>query len=281
MLTNLPRLQLFHRQERNKFHFLFDRLWHFHSLYSTWYIVSIRSIWTSRKINYWVLLLVHVHKFTLFVELIFKLQMCKHADQYESDLILVVNSLILSLSKSSDTFNASSIQYSLVKLLQSSGYDAAVCETKWHGFGKIPGGKLREVSYNVSNNLLFDFDEFSETCRWTRIHRCDQWMLRPIHHWHWLPKPLSNCESYQILQCTFEFSSINLCRHHDQAEAVPSNYGRSSQVFSPAKFNASSSVEILGLFGSQVGISPRKNCWSSRQKGHRHLSGPLLLETIM
>ncbi|CAI9770517.1 unnamed protein product [Fraxinus pennsylvanica] len=76
-----------------------------------------------------------------------KISLHKHTlDQYESDLILVVNSLILSLSNSrdirkSDACNASTIRYSLVKLLQSSGYDAAICATKWHGLGNIPGGE--------------------------------------------------------------------------------------------------------------------------------------------
>ncbi|CAK9188256.1 unnamed protein product [Ilex paraguariensis] len=72
----------------------------------------------------------------------------KHAvDQYESDLLSVVHSLILSINETThklgkpDTCNASCIRFCLVKLLQSSGYDAAVCATKWQGFGKIPGGE--------------------------------------------------------------------------------------------------------------------------------------------
>lgn len=76
-------------------------------------------------------------------------QFCKiSADQYESDLLAVVNSLLLSIherdlhSVKSGACNASCIRFSLVKLLRRSGYDAAVCTTKWQGSGKVPGGIL-------------------------------------------------------------------------------------------------------------------------------------------
>lgn len=36
--------------------------------------------------------------------------------------------------------NASCIRFVLVKLLRRSGYDAAVCTTRWQGAGKVPGG---------------------------------------------------------------------------------------------------------------------------------------------
>lgn len=36
--------------------------------------------------------------------------------------------------------NASCIRFSLVKLLRLSGYDAAVCSSKWQGSEKVPGG---------------------------------------------------------------------------------------------------------------------------------------------
>jgi len=41
--------------------------------------------------------------------------------------------------------NASCIRESLVKLLKSSGCDAAVCSSKWHGDTKVPGGMLDEL----------------------------------------------------------------------------------------------------------------------------------------
>lgn len=67
-------------------------------------------------------------------------------DQYERDLLSVVHSLILSINKTThqpgkpEVCNASCIRFSLVKLLKSSGYDAAINATKWQGFGKITGG---------------------------------------------------------------------------------------------------------------------------------------------
>ncbi|KAL1557871.1 hypothetical protein AAHA92_08406 [Salvia divinorum] len=70
----------------------------------------------------------------------------RSVDQYERDLMMVVKSLILSISETwqvekPDACNASCILYSLVKLLQSSGYDAALCSTKWQSDGKVPGGE--------------------------------------------------------------------------------------------------------------------------------------------
>lgn len=68
--------------------------------------------------------------------------------QYESDLLSVVNSLILSINETDLQFvksaacNASCIRFSLVKLLRRSGYDAAICAAKWQGGGKVPGGML-------------------------------------------------------------------------------------------------------------------------------------------
>lgn len=61
---------------------------------------------------------------------------------------MVVKSLILSISETyqvekPDACDASCILYSLVKLLQSSGYDAALCATKWQNDGKVPGGNAR------------------------------------------------------------------------------------------------------------------------------------------
>lgn len=68
--------------------------------------------------------------------------------QYETDLLSVVNSLILSIREAelhfvkSGACNGSCIRFCLVKLLRRSGYDAAVCATKWQGSGKVPGGML-------------------------------------------------------------------------------------------------------------------------------------------
>ncbi|GMH19037.1 hypothetical protein Nepgr_020878 [Nepenthes gracilis] len=67
-------------------------------------------------------------------------------DQYESDLQSMLQSRLLSLRATdlqlvnSGLCNGSCIRFSLVKLLRSSGYDAAVCGSKWQGCGKVPGG---------------------------------------------------------------------------------------------------------------------------------------------
>lgn len=69
-------------------------------------------------------------------------------DQYERDLLSVVDSLMQSISEidlhlvKPGPCNASCIRFSLVKLLRLSGYDAAVCASKWQGSGKVPGGML-------------------------------------------------------------------------------------------------------------------------------------------
>lgn len=70
----------------------------------------------------------------------------RSVDQYESDLLSVVQSLLLSMGKTdlqlvkTGLCNGSCIRYALVKLLRSSGYDAAVCSSKWQGCNKVPGG---------------------------------------------------------------------------------------------------------------------------------------------
>lgn len=77
-----------------------------------------------------------------------KILFFKHTvDQYECDLLSIVHSLLLSLSETDlhlDTdgsCNASCIRRSLVKLLRISGYDAAVCVSKWQASEKVPGGE--------------------------------------------------------------------------------------------------------------------------------------------
>ncbi|XP_057475196.1 uncharacterized protein LOC130763320 [Actinidia eriantha] len=92
------------------------------------------------------------------------------ADQYESDLLSVVNSLLQSIKATdlhlvkSGTCNASCLRFSLVKLLRLSGYDAAVCASKWQGSGKVPGGDHEYIDvinhkYNGSSErLIIDID---------------------------------------------------------------------------------------------------------------------------
>lgn len=67
----------------------------------------------------------------------------------ESDLQSLVHSLLFSVSEvdlyliKEEQCNASCIRKSLAKLLKLSGYDAAVCSSKWQGtesIDKVPGG---------------------------------------------------------------------------------------------------------------------------------------------
>ncbi|XP_047327619.1 uncharacterized protein LOC124931238 [Impatiens glandulifera] len=67
--------------------------------------------------------------------------------EYEKELTSVINSLILSIVKETDLHisspckAASCLRFYLVKLLRLSGYNAAVCVSKWKGNGKnVPGG---------------------------------------------------------------------------------------------------------------------------------------------
>lgn len=91
-------------------------------------------------------------------------------DHHESKLTSIVHSLILSLNKAelhfinSSPCNASCIRFSLVKLLRLSGYDAAVCLSKWQSHGKIPGGDHEYIDVvihrdtGVSECLVIDID---------------------------------------------------------------------------------------------------------------------------
>ncbi|XP_023757244.1 uncharacterized protein LOC111905747 [Lactuca sativa] len=93
-------------------------------------------------------------------------------DKHGIDMLSVVNSLILSINtmdlhfirSGSCSCNASCIRFSLVKLLRLSGYDAAVCTSRWQGTGKVPGGDHEYVdiiNYNDSGNvdrLIIDID---------------------------------------------------------------------------------------------------------------------------
>lgn len=90
--------------------------------------------------------------------------------QYESDLLSLVHSLMVSIKETdlhlvkSGSCNASCIRYSLVKLLRLAGYDAAVCASRWQGGGKVPGGDheyVDVVTYNnggSSERLIIDID---------------------------------------------------------------------------------------------------------------------------
>ncbi|XP_077239026.1 cruciferin (DUF506) [Tasmannia lanceolata] len=92
------------------------------------------------------------------------------ADQYESDLLSTVHTLILSINESDLHFvksgpcNSSCIRQSLVKLLRFSGYDAAVCMSKWQGIGKVPGGDHEYIDVVTNGNsgscerLIIDID---------------------------------------------------------------------------------------------------------------------------
>ncbi|KAK1322509.1 hypothetical protein QJS10_CPA03g01632 [Acorus calamus] len=91
----------------------------------------------------------------------------RKVDQYESDLLSVVRSLVLSINEMDLYFfkdgscNASCIRWSLVRLLRSSGYDAAVCMSKWQGSGKVPGGDHEYIDVVVdgtSERFIIDID---------------------------------------------------------------------------------------------------------------------------
>ncbi|XP_059628123.1 uncharacterized protein LOC132270923 [Cornus florida] len=91
-------------------------------------------------------------------------------DQYEGDLLSVVNSLVLSIIEMDlhlvkpGPCNASCIRFSLVKLLRLSGYDAAVCASRWECSGKVPGGDheyIDVINYHDtggSERMIIDID---------------------------------------------------------------------------------------------------------------------------
>lgn len=68
-------------------------------------------------------------------------------DEHERDLQSAVHSVLLSINEidlssiKAGPCNASCIRFTLVKLLRLSGYDAAVCSSRWPGKGKVPGGR--------------------------------------------------------------------------------------------------------------------------------------------
>ena len=94
----------------------------------------------------------------------FLTQICKlSVAQYESDLLSVVHSLILSISESglqSITLSpccTSCMRFYLVKLMRLSGYDAGVCVSKWQGNGKVPGGMSLNIIVAGFTKLWFYF----------------------------------------------------------------------------------------------------------------------------
>ncbi|PON44734.1 hypothetical protein PanWU01x14_264230 [Parasponia andersonii] len=100
-----------------------------------------------------------------------KIPFCKHPlAQFEMETLSVVHSLILSITKTElhavkpGLCNASCIRFTLVKLLRLSGYDAAVCLSKWQGTGKVPGGDheyIDVIDHNhggSSERLIVDID---------------------------------------------------------------------------------------------------------------------------
>jgi hypothetical protein len=67
-------------------------------------------------------------------------------DDRENELLATVHSLLFSIHElelqdfKRGQCSGSCIRHLLVRLLRYSGYDAAVCTSKWQGFDKIPGG---------------------------------------------------------------------------------------------------------------------------------------------
>ncbi|XP_020593822.1 uncharacterized protein LOC110033970 [Phalaenopsis equestris] len=60
--------------------------------------------------------------------------------------------------------NGGCIRHSLVKLLRLSGFDAAVCQSKWQHFGKVPGGDHEYIDVflssksGISDRVIIDID---------------------------------------------------------------------------------------------------------------------------
>ncbi|KAF3640135.1 putative triosephosphate isomerase, cytosolic-like [Capsicum annuum] len=115
-------------------------------------------------------------------------------DQYEIDLTMVVHSLILSMTESCctgkpETCNASCIRSYLVKLLQSCGYNADLCATKWQGCGKIPGGEHEYIQvishgsdgYSERYIIDLDFQSHFEIARAVKSYNVVLSCLPPVY----------------------------------------------------------------------------------------------------
>lgn len=89
-------------------------------------------------------------------------------DEKENELLSMVHSLLFSIHESDllafkrGQCSASCIRHLLVKLLRYSGYDAAVCVSKWQGFDKIPGGDHEYIDVIMNSDteyrLIIDID---------------------------------------------------------------------------------------------------------------------------
>ncbi|KAF7040824.1 hypothetical protein CFC21_050699 [Triticum aestivum] len=89
-----------------------------------------------------------------------KISMYKQAgDEKENELLSVVHSLLFSIHETElqdfvrGQCTGSCIRHLLVKLLRYSGYDTAVCVSKWQGFDKIPGGDHEYIDVIIDNDL--------------------------------------------------------------------------------------------------------------------------------
>ncbi|XP_071734517.1 uncharacterized protein [Rutidosis leptorrhynchoides] len=112
-------------------------------------------------------------------------------DQHGIDMLSVVNSLILSINTLDLEFircgscKASCIRFCLVKLLRLSGYDAAVCISRWQGTGKVPGGDheyIDIINHNGSGNsdrIIIDID-FRSHFEIARAVPSYNWILKSL-----------------------------------------------------------------------------------------------------
>lgn len=81
-------------------------------------------------------------------------------DEKENELLSVVHSLLFSIHESElqafirGQCTGSCIRHLLVKLLRYSGYDAAVCISKWQGFDKIPGGDHEYIDVLMNCDMM-------------------------------------------------------------------------------------------------------------------------------
>ncbi|KAL0929183.1 hypothetical protein M5K25_001127 [Dendrobium thyrsiflorum] len=91
-------------------------------------------------------------------------------EQSVSALSSSVQSLLLSINDSDllscigSQCNGGCIRQSLAKLLRLSGFDASVCQSKWQGFGKVPGGDheyidvILSAKSGISERMVVDID---------------------------------------------------------------------------------------------------------------------------
>ncbi|KAG8079180.1 hypothetical protein GUJ93_ZPchr0007g5854 [Zizania palustris] len=98
-----------------------------------------------------------------------KISMYKQGgDEKQNELLCMVHSLLLSIHESQllafkrGQCGGSCIRHLLVKLLRLSGYNAAVCVSKWQGFDKIPGGDHEYIDVMINSDtedrLIIDID---------------------------------------------------------------------------------------------------------------------------